>query len=374
MNRLWVRLSLAFSGVVLTVILTLGASVHLTGGRPSELDNWTSYDLTDAEIEAIEFLETREVYGRIAEQQSRQAVPIAVIYVAAITAVAAIVAGAIMSRHLTRPLESLQLGAQAISDNQLDHRVKVTGSTEMRQVAQTFNQMADELETAETLRQNLLADVAHELRHPLHILKGNLRAILDDVYPLNKEEIARLVDQTNHMTALINDLHELAQAEARQLPMYKQEVDIAQLVKEITAVFKPAALAKQIDLQVELLGTMPMLNVDPSRIRQVLHNLLDNGLRHTGINGRVHLTVEQAENGLQIRIADSGTGIRADELPHVFDRFYRADNARSRGQDGAGLGLAIARAIVEAHDGHISATSAGAGLGSTFIVWLPILR
>ena len=372
MNRLWVRLSLAFSVVVLAVFVVIGISVTISNRPlPDDID-WELYDLTDAEIEAVKLLETGDVYNRINDQESRKVLPIALSYIAMVTAVSAIVAGALMSRQLTKPLDSLQAGAQAIGNNQLAYRVEVAGTEETRQVAETFNQMAAELETAETLRQNLLADVAHELRHPLHILKGNLRAILDDVYPLNKEEIARLVDQTNHMTGLINDLHELAQAEAQQLPMYKQEVDIAQLVKEITAVFKPAALAKEIDLQVELLGTMPILDVDPSRIRQVLHNLLNNGLRHTGKNGRLHITVEQAEDGLQISVADSGTGIKSEDLPFVFDRFYRADNARSREQDGAGLGLAIARAIVDAHDGRISVASDGVDQGSTFTVWLPI--
>jgi signal transduction histidine kinase len=230
--------------------------------------------------------------------------------------------------------------------------------------------MAAQLETAEMLRQNLLADVAHELRHPVHVLNGNLQAILDDVYPLSKEEIARLVDQTQHLTALINDLHELAQAEAQQLPMHKQPTDVAQLVKDVTAVFKPAAAAKQIDLQVELLGAIPTLDMDASRMRQVLHNLLDNALRHTPGNGRIRITVEQAKAGLQIRVADSGTGIKPEDLPHVFDRFYRTDSARSREGGSAGLGLAIVRAIIEAQGGSVTAASPGLDQGSVFTLTL----
>jgi signal transduction histidine kinase len=265
----------------------------------------------------------------------------------------------------------LEEGAQAITARDLSHRVPVQGSREIRAVADSFNQMAQRLETAESLRQNLLADVAHELRHPVHILKGNLQAILDDVYPLNKEEIARLVDQTQHLTALINDLHELAQAEAQQLPLHKQATDIAQLVKDVTAVFKPAAAAKQIELQVALLGAMPTIEVDTARMRQVLHNLLDNALRHTPGNGRVHITVEQTEAGLQIKVADSGAGIEPEALPHVFDRFYRTDSARSREQGSAGLGLAIVRAIVESHGGSVTVISPGLHQGSTFILTLP---
>ena len=187
MNRLWIRLSLAFSIVVLSVFVIIGISVNLSS-RPLPDDmEWESYDLTDAEIDALELLETGDVYNRISEQESHKALPIALSYIAIVTAASAIVAGALMSRQLTKPPDSLQAGAQAIGNNQLAYRVEVVGTEETRQVADTFNLMAAELETAESLRQNLLADVAHELRHPLHILKGNLRAILDDVYPLNKE-------------------------------------------------------------------------------------------------------------------------------------------------------------------------------------------
>jgi signal transduction histidine kinase len=188
---------------------------------------------------------------------------------------------------------------------------------------------------------------------------------------LSKEEVARLVDQTRQLTSLINDLHDLALAEAQQLPMNKQPTDIAQLVKDVTDVFKPVVAAKQIYLQVELLGTIPMLDVDASRIRQVLHNLLDNALRHTLENGRILVTVEQTETGLQIKVVDSGIGINRGDLPHVFDRFYRTDSTRNREQDSAGLGLAIVRAIIEAHGGSVSVTSPGLDKGSTFILTLP---
>ena len=165
-----------------------------------------------------------------------------------IASVVGIAGGVFLSRWLAAPLQNLEKGAKAIAEKELSHRVPVTGSREIQSLSVSFNQMAAQLETAETLRQNLLADVAHELRHPVHILKGNLQAILDDIYPLNKEEIARLADQTTHLSALVNDLHELAQAEAQQLTMHRQPTNMAQLVKDVTAVFKPGAAAKQIEL------------------------------------------------------------------------------------------------------------------------------
>lgn len=366
MNRLWIRFSLIITGVILMMVFLpfLLQLVIRNGLLPLPQPEMP------AEVRRILDTLPPETIAdfRAFVQQELMALFTRGIISAAIIGV---VAGAWLSHTLAAPLQRLEKGAQAIAAKDLSYRVPVRGSQEIRAVADSFNQMASQLQTAETLRQNLLADVAHELRHPIHILKGNLQAILDDVYPLDKEEIARLVDQTNHLSTLINDLHELAQAEAQQLAINKQATDIAQLVKDVTAVFKPGAVSKQIELQVELLGTMPVLEVDGSRLRQVLHNLLDNALRHTPENGRILVTVEPIEAGLQIRVADSGAGIKPEELPHVFDRFYRADGARSREHSSAGLGLAIARAIIEAHGGSINVSSPGPGQGSTFALTLP---
>jgi signal transduction histidine kinase len=232
--------------------------------------------------------------------------------------------------------------------------------------------MAHQLEEAEYLRSNLLADVAHELRNPLHVLRGNLQAMLDDVYPLNKREIARLVDQTHHLTALVDDLHELAQAEAHQLPLYMEATDIAALLKETTAIFEPMARAKGVSVRVELLGTMPVLAVDPDRMQQVLSNLLANALRFTPKGGAITVTAEQQAGAFCICVRDTGVGIAVEDLPRVFDRFYQADPARNRETASSGLGLAIAKAIVVEHGGRIAAESAGPGQGSRFTIELPL--
>ena len=368
MNRLWVRFSLIFVGALL-LIMAVPAVFQFGVGRGIIESTVVQGELPPEIIEFFREIppETVELI-REAAQQEMLSFFSRILVVAAFLGIAG---GVILSRSLAAPLQNLEKGAQAIAEKELSHRVPVEGSQEIQSLAHSFNQMAAQLEKAETLRQNLLADVAHELRHPVHILKGNLQAILDEVYPLSTEEIARLVDQTNHLSAMINDLHELAQAEAQQLTMHKQATDIAQLVKDVTAVFKPAVAAKQIDLQVELLGAMPVLDVDASRMRQVLHNLLDNALRHTPNNGRISVSVEQKEAVLQLRVQDSGEGIKQEDLPHVFDRFYRIDRSRSREQGSSGLGLAIVRAIVEAHGGTISVASDGLNQGSLFILNLP---
>jgi signal transduction histidine kinase len=283
-----------------------------------------------------------------------------------------LILGIWFSRGLTAPLAELEAAAGAIEAQDLSYRVPVHGSRELQAVATAFNQMAEQLEQAETLRRNLLADVAHELRGPLHLLQGNLQAMLDDVYPLNKNEIARLFDQTCHLTRLVDDLHELAQAEAHRVSLYKQPIDPAALVKETADFFRPELETHDIALRVELLGALPTVEIDAARIRQVVHNLLSNALRHTPPGGKITVTVERHLETLEIRVRDSGEGIEAHHLPYVFDRFYRTDSGRSREKGGVGLGLAIVKAIVEAHEGQVTVTSSGIGKGSTFTVTLPL--
>jgi signal transduction histidine kinase len=257
----------------------------------------------------------------------------------------------------------------------LSQRVEVSGSAELIEVASAFNDMAATLEQAEQLRRNLVADVAHELRTPLTVLQGNLRAILDEVYPLDKAEVARLYEQTRLLSRLVNDLHELAQAEARQLPLNLQETDLAHLVSATVDTFRPAAEAKGVGLEAGLPASPALAQVDAARLSQVLHNLLANALRHTPPGGTITLRAEAGTEAVCLTVADSGEGIPAEHLPHIFDRFYRTDPARSRDQGGAGLGLAIARAIVEAHAGQIEAASPGpSGQGTLFTIRLPLAQ
>jgi signal transduction histidine kinase len=354
MNRLWVRLSLAFAAVFIVAVLAIALAIRLTNAI-----------VTDPIIPPPP--EVKAYFEQLRSEQSWPNFPA----VMAVIGVVAVSAGIWMSRRVTAPLAELEGAAQAVGRQDFSHRVSLHGSQEMVAVATAFNEMAAQLEQAETLRRNLLADVAHELRHPVHVLQGSLQAILDDVYPLNKEEIARLSDQTHHLAVLVNDLHILAQAEAHQLPLLKQITDIGALVKETVATFEPLVAAKSITLRVELLGTMPELAADRARLRQAIHNLLDNALRHSPEEGAITVSVEQAQDAVKVRVHDTGEGITPDQLPHVFDRFYRTDQARSRDKGGAGLGLAIVKANVEAHGGTATVTSPGVGQGSTFTITLP---
>lgn len=281
--------------------------------------------------------------------------------------------GIVISRQLTAPLEELAAAAKAIGAQQLSRRVAVRGTQEIVEVAHAFNEMAGELQSAEALRENLLADVAHELRSPLTVLQGNLRAILDDVYPLDKTEVARLYDQTRHLSRLVDDLHILAEAEARELPLNLYGLDVVRFLEQTAAAFELLAEAQHISLQVSAPAALPLIRADGVRLTQVLHNLLANALRHTPAGGAITLSAGQVGPSIHIEVKDTGEGISAEHLPHVFERFYRADQARRRDKGGVGLGLAIARAIVEAHGGTIQAASAGKDQGSTFTIIFPLM-
>ncbi|MCP5097471.1 MAG: HAMP domain-containing protein [Chloroflexi bacterium] len=289
-------------------------------------------------------------------------------------AVISIGAGILLSRGLSAPLIKLTQAAQAIGAQDLSRRVEIQGSEEIETLATSFNEMASKLENAESLRQNLLADVAHELRTPLTVIQGNLRAILDDVYPLEKDEIARLFEQTMHLTNLIEDLRELSHAEADQLPLNLVEVDVAKLVKETAVTFTPLVKAENITLRAELLGALPTITADKARIRQSLHNLLNNAIQHTPAGGTITLQAEKVNGQLHLRVCDTGEGILPEHIDHVFDRFYRMEKSRRRDKGGSGLGLAIVRAIAEAHGGQAAVESAGTGQGSKFTLFLPLTQ
>ncbi len=293
-----------------------------------------------------------------------------------------LIASALLSRSLTAPLQRLVAAARAVAGGDLGQRVQVEGSAEIAEAGQAFNEMTSALQEGERLRQNMVADVAHELRTPLTVLQGNLRALLDDVYPLEKVEIARLYDETRLLSRLVDDLRELAQAEAGQLSFSLRPTDVSDVIQTTVANFEPAAAAKSIHLTMEVTAELPSITADPDRLALVLRNLLINALRHTPEGGQVTVSSGRAEDGIHITVTDNGEGLAPEDVPHVFDRFWRADRSRSRAEGsisslsrgGAGLGLAIVRAMVEAHGGRVSAASDGPGQGSTFTVWLPLDR
>lgn len=367
MKYLWVRLSVAFSSVILifiVLIILFGAVGSGWGGRslPPELS---------ARMKAFEILPPEMQQHQIQQALVRLSHGLAALALTGGTI--GLVAGVWMSRILTEPLRRLAEAARSIGTGDFSRRVNIniTSTQEIIDVAIAFNQMASELETATQFRNNLMADVAHELRTPLTVLQGNLRAILDDVYAMDKAEITRLYEQTRHLTQLVEDLRVVALAESRQLPLNLEEVDAVQLLRDVYASFGSIAAEEGVHLSARLPDEDLRTRIDTARIKQVIYNLLSNAIRHTPRGGDITLAVGSTENEICIRLSDTGEGITAEHLDRVFDRFYRVDPARAHATGGIGLGLAIVKAIVETHNGHVSVSSEGTGKGATFTIWLP---
>jgi two-component system OmpR family sensor kinase/two-component system sensor histidine kinase BaeS len=301
--------------------------------------------------------------------------------------------GVLIARGLAAPLSRLSAAARQIARGQLGERVPIAGAAEIADTARAFNEMADGLQQAERLRQHMIADIAHELRTPLTVIQGNLRAILDDVYPLEKAEIATIYDETVMLSRLVGDLRELAQAEAGQLALAIQPVETAPLVRSAIAPFEAAAAEQRVTLVADLPDPLPLVLADSDRVRQVLQNLVANALRYTPADGTITLSASLETNDqgrrtnddgnvapffvlgrssfVRFTVGDTGQGIAVTDLSHVFERFWRADRARARDQGGAGLGLAIAKQLIEAHGGQIGVASR-IGVGSQFWFRLPV--
>ncbi len=311
------------------------------------------------------------------DQAFLEQVNLALMQAGALAIALGLLMGVILARSLSAPLSRLADAARRITHGQTGQRVPLTGADELRDLAASFNEMADHLEEAERLRRNMISDIAHELRTPLSVIQGNLQAIIDDVYPLEKTEIEDIYEESVMLHRLINDLHELAQAEAGQLSLNLEAADLVALAKNTTSLFEGLAQEKGIRFDFNAPADLPLVQADADRARQILHNLLGNALRHTPEGGQVSLSIARAQsqggNFLRISISDTGPGIPAEALPHVFDRFWRADKSRSRAEGGAGLGLAITRQLVQAHGGQIGVEST-VGQGSRFWVTLPVFQ
>ena len=359
MNRLWVRLSLVYFLVIgfITLVPTTIAFLDDSDGPLAEITQLAQDGETDKIIAFVE--EQRVGFGQLV---SRFVI---------ISGIVGLSVGVIFSRTLTRPLDRLKEATTKVQQKDFSVRVPTaTGSDEVQALSNAFNDMAGQLEKAESLRKNLLSDVAHELRNPLHVIKGNIEAMIDGVFPRSDEELNRLLGQTELLTTLVGDLHELALAEANQLTLERQPTEVAKLLDEIVQGFQAAAAGKEIKLELALHGKLPTLELDRARMRQVFSNLLSNAIRYTPAQGKVSVAAEMIGTELLISVVDSGEGIEPENLPYIFDRFYRTDKARTREKGGTGLGLAIVKALVEAHGGSVSVSSEGVGTGTKFVVRL----
>ena len=274
-------------------------------------------------------------------------------------------------RRMSHPFDDLLEAAGRVAEGDYSIRVGEQGSREMRSLAHAFNSMAARLQITTEQRRELLADVTHELRTPLTVIQGSVEAMLDGVYPPDTAHLNSILEETKILTRLVDDLRILALAESGALQLKKEPTDLGVLVGETTGAFRGQAEAAGVALQVDGGDDLPPLELDPERIHQVLANLIANALRYTPPGGVIHVSLKMNTSGGETRallsVHDSGPGILPEDLPHVFDRFYKSHES-----GGMGLGLSIAKHLIEAHGGTIQVESES-GQGTTFYIELPVI-
>jgi two-component system sensor histidine kinase BaeS len=279
-----------------------------------------------------------------------------------VVALALVIAGLVLAgralRRAATPIGDAMEATERVAKGDYTVRIAESGPREARALARAFNSMTARLQADDEQRRNLLADVTHELRTPLTVIQGNLEGLLDGIYPRDDAHLEPILEETRILSRLIDDLRTLSLAESGALKLQKEPTDLAILASETVASFQPQADAAGIELGADAEPGL-MLDLDPERIRQVLENLIANALRYTPRGGAIHVKCLAEEAHATVAVSDTGAGIRPDDLPHVFDRFYKTHDSR-----GTGLGLAIAKNLVIAHGGEISAQSV-LGKGTT---------
>ena len=294
------------------------------------------------------------------------------------TGIAAAVLGtllmALLSGRMLSPVQNLGAAALRLGRGDLSQRAPASGPEEIKRLAVSFNAMASNLEAAEQHRRALVADVAHELRTPVSNIQGYLEAIKDDLLKPDQETIDVIYGQVLHLSRLVEDLRLLAQMEAGALHLNRTSEDVRDLLQRCIDGVRPRAETNEVTIDLETDPNTPLVEMDATRISQVVNNLLENAIVHTPPGGRVDIAAGPADDAqVQISVTDTGRGISGEDLPRLFDRFYRADPSRSRSTGGVGLRLTIAKQLVEAHGGAIEVRSApGPGAGSRFSFVLPV--
>lgn len=292
--------------------------------------------------------------------------------------IAAVLASFLISRQVVYPVQRMMVLSHRIAEGEYDERLKVSGRLqsnqldELDQLALSFNQMADKLEKTETLRRQLIGDVTHELRTPLAAIRGYLEGLMDGVLPADPETYQQAHSEIDRLQRLINDLQELSRVEAGAFQLTFMPVSVADLIETVISNLGRQFEDKGIRLEPQIEPNLPKISVDKDRILQILTNLVGNALQYTSAGGKVIIRAARDKSEILVTISDTGIGIAPNDLPYIFNRFYRADKSRARASGGSGIGLTIAQALVKAHDGRIWAESTGEGKGTSFHFTLPI--
>lgn len=277
---------------------------------------------------------------------------------------------AALSRRILGPVEELTAAARRMESGDREARVAVRSKDEVGRLAAAFNSMAESVRRTEELRRGMVSDVAHELRTPLTNMRCQLEALQDGLVPLDAAAIDSLHEESVLLGRLVEDLQELALAEAGKLSLALEDVALSGIAERALAAVRPQAASRGVGLKAQIDAGLAPVRADPERLGQILRNLLTNAIAHTPAGGEITLTATTRNSGVEVAVADTGSGIAAEHLPHVFERFYRTDPSRSRASGGAGLGLSIVRQLVEAHGGAVRVESE-LGKGATFRFTLP---
>jgi len=292
--------------------------------------------------------------------------------IAAVAAgLAALALGALLVRQMVRPLNALTRAAERIAAGDLAQRVAIPSRDQLGQLAVAFNAMSEKLKQSEQLRRQMVADVAHELRNPIAVLRGDVEALLDGFSSPARETFQAMDAELQRLTRLVNQLHELSLLEAGEMRLERRSINFPQLLARVADAFRPSAEAKGVSLVTRLQENVLSVNGDTDRLTQVLHNLLSNALRFTPSGGQITVELKRQASDVICSVSDTGPGIAPQDLPWVFERFWRADKSRDRKSGGTGLGLSIAKKLVEAHGGQLGVQST-LGHGATFVIHLPL--
>ncbi|MBI2238188.1 MAG: HAMP domain-containing protein [Actinobacteria bacterium] len=289
----------------------------------------------------------------------------------AIAAGIALVMARWLARGMTQPLRDMAQAARKMEMGDYGQRVHTTSRDEVGQLATAFNRMSAELESLESLRRDLVANVSHELKTPISALRAHLENLLDGVEQADPETLQVMLGQSERLTRLVDQLLDLSRLESGDVPLEREEVALAPLVSEVLSEIEVSRSGKGVAVEGRVPADLPPVYADRERVHQVLFNLLDNAVRFTPPGGEVVVSASRHNGSCEIRVEDTGPGIAPEHLPRLFERFYRVDPARSREDGGTGIGLAIARSVVEAHGGRIWAESEP-GKGSVFTFELPV--
>jgi len=358
------KLLLAFAAIVVLALALTSVIVER-----STTDQFESYLTHTQQMEEHHLAGGQPMMGQ-AENDFLSDVRRSLWIAGGLSGLAAVVLALIVSRQLTRPLRRLAAAAGEIARGNLAVRVNERTQDEAGQVGRAFDTMADALQQQEQARQSFMTDIAHELRNPLSVLRGNLEAIQDGLLEPTPEQVSTLHGQSMALSRLVEDLRTLSLASTGHLDIHRQEMDLRQVAGAVVAGFQPSAAERGIVLSLQAPNELPFVFADPERVGQALRNLIDNALRYTPPGGSVVVSLTADEGQVTVAVADTGGGVTPEDLPHVFDRFYRADRSRSRATGGSGVGLAIVKQLVEAQGGGVSAQSEP-GRGSTFAFSLP---